>query len=355
MSFVKGALTLGLLAILPIEVAKGAEVTELPQALKATAALEYRFLSESGSIDEDDYDFGKRKIERHELVTHLEFAPVSWACVFLEFGSVPHHRRWFEESYEPVVDRQTGLPTFVGAEQAESDPSFEGKGFTGAWVGLAFAPFPQRQGAFQPLTWRLEASWRAAHQKHTIWSVDGKGRGAANGASAWRLKGAFSADLGSASPFVRVSYTHEGDVELELADESGALSASNITLHAPSRFDLRSGVELLMHQAPNNDTQSWLQLFLDLGLRGEEWAPTGFHLPTIFKDWMQEPAIRDEHLWAGLGLGMRFDFSQWARWSFSLRSEYDVPHHLDQHLPAVYQGPDTVHIELGTSLLFAIP
>ena len=74
-----------------------------------------------------------------------------------------------------------------------------------------------------------------------------------------------------------------------------------------------------------------------------------------FEEWIDEPAIRDEHLWAGLGLGMRFDFTEWARWKFIFRSEYDIPHHLDQRLPDVYQGADTVHFEVGTSLVFAIP
>jgi len=342
-------------ALFTMAVAHAAEVTEMPKALRGTVALDYQFHSESGSIDEDDYDFGKRKLQRHELLTHLEFAPIEWLSLFLEFGSVPAHRRWFEDSYETVPDRQTGLPTFLGADPAETQPDFEGKGFTGAWFGLACAPFPQREGALQPLTWRLEASLRAPHQKRTLWSVDEKGRGAAYGASAWQLKGAFSADLGSASPYLVASYTHEGDVEIDLANEEGTLSASNISLHGPSHFDLRSGVELLLYQAPGTDVQTWFHFFLDMGLRGDEWAPTGFHLPIVFEEWMAEPAIRDEHLWAGLGLGMRFDFTQWARWTFTLHSEYDLPHQLDQHLPAVNQAADTVHFEAGTSLRFAIP
>ena len=321
----------------------GAEVTDIPPALRGTLKIDYAGDTALDNIVEGETYFGKRRISNHGMTYSLEFAPVDGFGVKLAIPTSPARSVTFSEAYEMYYEPVGNGGTYTFADAFTEDVAFKGKGGQGFYAGAVLAPVSEVFGWDTGISWRIDIGYRTG-TKSNFWTVKDGQRGAGQGGGAFRLDAAFSTDKGISIPYAKMSYTKESKVEVDVVDENGTLWASNLELQPPSSVAFQSGVEIVAVEEQSDGSLWTVDLFTHF--RYETWSdvPSGIYLPSVLDVSRTIPIRVSDHASVGAGFGLNAHVTKYVGLRTSFRGVYTLPYQIE-HVYPVYTSADNFGIE----------
>lgn len=335
-------------ALLPAP-ALAAEVTDMPPALRGDVNIDYVGSLYSGGVEEGGEEYARRRSARHDLRWGVEFAPADGFAVTLAADTTPYAGiSWSSATsmgYDPV--RETG--TYTVGESIEV-PQIQGRGFNGLWLGAALQPFNESWKRNHQTTWRIDLAYRTGNKNATFWTEDGDGwRGAAPGGPAFRVVGAFSADNGSANPYVQGIFQHEGRVDVDVSDASGAIVAPGLSIRPGTDFDLIGGIEVVGYHDAATEDRFAVDLRLGVGYRSFRLLPSGMYLPDVLDASKSLLITQSDRLVARGGMGFDGHIRKYVSLRVGADFVYDMPYRIEHVYEARTSG-DAFTVEIGTRL-----
>jgi hypothetical protein len=333
---------------LSCQTAVGAEVTDIPPALRGTVRIDYAGQTEFANIVEAETYFGKRRITAHSMTYSAEFAPIDGFGIKLALPTSPARSVGFTEAYEMYYEPVNNGGTYTFGEAFTEDIELSGKGGQGFYAGAILAPVSEQFGWNTGVSWRVDIGYRSG-TKTNFWTVKDGQRGAGQGGGAFRLDAAFSTDKGISIPYAQVQYTKESKVEVDVVDENGTLWASNLKLQPPSSVAFRSGVEIVAVEEQADGSRWTVDLFTHF--RYETWSdvPSGIYLPSVLDGSRTIPVRVSDHASVGAGLGLNAHITQYVGLRTSVRGVYTIPYQIE-HVYPVYTSADNFGIEWSVGL-----
>ena len=306
--------------------AHAAEVTDMAPATGVMFGAHYGGSALSGDLVEAGEVISARRITRHDLDLRAEFAPIDGFAITLALATTPSWVFRYPDAREMIVEPATGEGSYLAGDPFAEAPEIKAGGLQGVWVGAAFAPFAERyETADSQSTWRLDVGFRPGSKTSNLWTAPKGKRGVAPGGSALRLAGAFSSDLGLASPYLSVDYQRESGVEVDIIDEAGTEWAKGLALKPASTVRTRGGVEITAYEDPDLGSTFAFDLYIGGGYRSWEDVASGVYLPSVLASSRQVPVTVGDHMTGLAGLGIDYHVSDNVRGRTGLEFRYHTP------------------------------
>lgn len=296
----------------------------MPPGPGASVGVSYGGRYLRGGLEEGGERISERRELWHTVDVNIEIAPIEGVTLVLGFAQIPSATLRYPDARPMLLDPVAGGGTYAFSQPDGEAPEVSGSGPGGIWIGAGFAPFSERYGPSQRITWRLDAAHRTATAKRNLWTVGEKGRGASNGGAAWLLSAAFSSRNGAGDPYLRASWLSERPVTLDIIDESGERFANGLRVVPANTLDIVSGIEVLTKQPEG--TRLAVDLFVGFGYRTWQDMPTGIYLPRVVNSAREIPVTASEHLVARAGIGLVFDVQQTVRGRMAIEGRYTTPY-----------------------------
>ncbi|MEQ1564011.1 MAG: hypothetical protein ABMA64_00110 [Myxococcota bacterium] len=333
--------------------AQAAEVTELAPDLGLRLGLAYAGSSLTGGLVEGGTLVGRRRVARHDLDLALEVAPTNGFAVTLGLETTPSYVFTFPESRAMVVEPLTGSGSYLTGAPVDAAPSVRAGGVEGVWIGVAGAPFAERDAPHHQATSRLELAFRTPSKGRNLWTANDEGkRGPSSGGSAFKLGAAFSTERGAGEPWLRAEWLHESKVVVDVIDESGQVWARELPLDPASTFLTEAGIELLAARTggePEDGPESKTTVNLWLGAGYRTWGDvaSGVYLPNVLDGSRAIPVTTGDTVLGRVGVGVGSELEQLLAVRAALTFDYAVPYVLE-HVYPVTTSADT--FQVGWSL-----
>lgn len=331
-----------------LSLANAAEVTDMAPGPGVLVGMHYGGSSLRGDLMEQETVVSGRRVLRHDLDLRAELAPVEGIALTLGLDTTPAWVFRYPDAREMTVEPANSEGSYLAGNPFDEDPAIRASGLRGVWVGAAVAPFAERyERASAPTTWRLDVAYRTGNKNRNLWTASDGRRGAAPGGSALLLSGAFSTDMGIGTPYMKVAWQREGAVEVDVVDEEGREWAKNLALRPASDLSIRSGVEILAYEEPEENSTFSFDLYLGGGYRTWEDIASGVYLPSVLGSSRQIPITVGDHMMGLAGVGIDYHVNEFVRGRSGLEFRYRTPFR-PEHAYDVTTSANTW--ELGWSL-----
>ncbi|MFT4977150.1 MAG: hypothetical protein ACI8S6_003055, partial [Myxococcota bacterium] len=225
-------------------IAQGAELTDLPPALRGDIGLRFDTYTQHDRLVEDGEQVGRRQLSTSQLTIGGQFSFIDGAGIFFDIPRLTERVHYPEASvmaFDPLND--TG--TMAGTTSLPDDTvGIEGKGFGGTWLGLTGAPIHETLFAERGdmVSWRIDAAYRFPDKTPTwTYSTEKQRRGAGPGASAFRVRTAASTTHRSSQPYISADFIRSGRQNLDIIDEAGITLISDAEIQPASSIELAAG------------------------------------------------------------------------------------------------------------------
>ncbi|MCB9761570.1 MAG: hypothetical protein H6739_17130 [Alphaproteobacteria bacterium] len=341
-----------LLSLSLLPTATAAEVTDLPPWLRGDVRVGYDLGLQVGTLNEiapgssEVADVGRATREDHMLRLGGVFSAAPGAAVYFEVPIYFSSRLSFTDSYEMAYDPLAGRGSMVYGDPLNGTVSVQGSGAGGVWFGVRGTPFSEDlwENRGSRATWLIDLGFRTPDKSNFYGIGEGEGdRGGGNGASAFRLRNAFSTTKGVARPYIQGTWTRYGVVPVDLYDSEGALVTAGAEVQPGQRFDVLTGVQVRAFENPNNDAS--FDFDFRLGYDYNAWAnvPSGLYLPSVMSSTEGTLVSMGEYSTASGGLGLYWRFFKYLQLDLRADVAYVFPHKLEHPYP-IYTGTDTLEI-----------
>lgn len=327
--------------------AQAAEVTDLPPFLRGDATVGYRAHLESFTLHEDGAAVGAAREESHVLGVELAVGFTPWSAFTVEIPASLQQRVVYTDARAMIFDPINEEGSLAqGPAIADGVPAREGSGLEGIWLNLEGAPFSERRG--HRTSWLLGVAYRTP-DKSSFWDYDGEGYGAGPGASAWRLRTAFSTTKGNVQPYLDATYLFQSDLRVALVDTDGQIAATRSDVRPSNEVDVLTGIEAVT--ARGAEDRSYFAIDLHGGFGYRSWAelPSGLYLPTVLPDTEAQSTTASEHAVFTGGLGVHWKVFPYMKLNLGMDVDWYTPHRLESAYP-VLTGFDSIGVRAGASL-----
>lgn len=329
------------------------DVTDLPPVYRGDLTIAYDGMVESDRLVESGESVGERTLAEHRMSYRLSASVVTGAGLVLE---LPHYLASsvsFAEGRQMEFDPLDDDGTLVGTAPLGRQPSAKGAGLGGTWIGVRGAPFHQeafdiRRDRF---SWVLEAGYRF-QDKSNFWSTgEGNARGAGPGASALRLKSAWSTTHRMTSPYLQTTLVRTGRVTTTVTDATGSTSAQAVVVRPASTLALDAGAEVLLSEYGEEGGRVVLDLRSQLRYDSWQDVPSGLYLPSVLDASRASIVTQDETLSLRGGMGVNWRMVEYLQLNLGGGAGFTSPHQ-PEHLYEVTTGLGAWHWYVSTSLRF---
>lgn len=342
-----------LIALWPA-IAQGAEITEMPPALRGDLGLRYDLYNQFDRLTEGDDVVGRRQITGSALTIAGRFSVINGAGLFFDIPRYTDRTRYPEANlmaFDPLNDTGTMVGT---APLDEAGTGLEGKGFGGTWIGLSGAPLHEQLFAARGdvVSWKIDAAYRFA-DKTPFWTfnTDQQRRGAGPGASAFRLRTAASTTHRSSHPYIAADLIRAGRQTLDIVDEDGITLMSNVEIQPASSADITAGSELFVWVDDDTQSQISLDFNASFGYRSFQTLPSGQYMPSVLDASRTVLATQAEQTYIDLGFGINSRIYDYAQLNVGGEIGTVSPHRVE-HLYATETAPGSLSWQLHVALTF---
>jgi len=279
----------------------------------------------SGELLEADTVIADRRIVRHDLDFAVEFSPVEGVAITL---GVPTTLSWkfsYPNARTMAVDPIDGSGTYLASDATADAEPVTASGIEGIWLGAAVAPFAERYGVGQPITWRLDAAIRGPSKNRNLWTAVNGSRRSPPGGWGFRLAGAFSSDLGTGEPWLTAEWIRESKVEVDIVDEQGVEWATDLPLRPASTLSSAVGIEIVATEKAETGLRVAVDLSLGASYRTWEDIATGVYLPNVLDNARTIPVTAGDTVAGTAGVGVDVHVDSHVRVRSGLTFEMRTP------------------------------
>lgn len=345
---------LSLLAVLTSTPAEAAEVTALAPMLRGDVQLRYDIDAERARLLEDETVVARRALTDHLMTWSASFSFYTGAALFLEMPHYASSRIRFRDASTMGFDPVEDAGTFIGTDSLEDPDPTLGKGLGGTWLGLRGAPYHETlfgdRGDRASIL--LEAAYRF-QDKSNMWSYGPRGyRGAGPGASAFRLRGAFSTTHRTAQPYLVATWMVPASIQMDVVDENSRTIATDRRFSPASDVELVAGAELQVAEYQDGGLVS-LDFRSRFGYRSWQDVPSGLYLPDVLNGTEAQTATEGEHAYLAGSFGVNWRFIHYLQLNMAGEFGFATPRTVEHFYP-VKTGLDTMTWGFTTSLRFRI-
>lgn len=324
--------------------AHAADVTYIPDAMTGAVELRYRGSIETASLEELDQSIARRTQRQHTIRWGASFSPIRGLSAAIRFEQTPLIAYQFRNAQQMVIDPLDGGGTYLPGDIAP-DSEIRGNGLNGVWFGMSGVPFSEAYALKDPITWKVDLSFRTGNRNNSLWTVNEGDRGAALGGGAMRLTTSFSSRRGRGDSYLRLRYHKEFKATVEQPTVSGGVT--EVEIRPASQVSALAGVEIIGHDTAT----SVFAVDLHLGTAYHTWEDitTGVYLPNTLDTALGIPVTSGEYVQAQMGLGFRVRILDNVRFSLDADGLYNTPHRLE-HVYTVRTAEDNVGIRWTVGL-----
>lgn len=335
-------------------VAQGAELTEMPPALRGDLGLRFDTHTQHDRLAEGDEIVGRRQISTTALTIGGQFSVIDGAGLFFDIPRYTDRTRYSEANlmaFDPLND--SGTMTGTSALDADS-LGLSGKGFGGTWIGLSGAPLHEALFADRGdmISWKIDAAYRFA-DKTPFWtySTEKQLRGAGPGASAFRLRTAASTTHRNTQPYIAADLIRTRAQELDIVDESGDTLISGAQVTPSSSADVSTGAEVFVWRDAETRSQISLDFRTSFGYRSFQTLPSGLYLPSVLDASRTVLSQMQEQTYLDLGFGVNSRIYDYAQLNVGAEVGTVSPHRIE-HLYSIATAPGSLAWQLHVELRF---
>ncbi|MCB9746354.1 MAG: hypothetical protein H6740_27505 [Alphaproteobacteria bacterium] len=336
------------LLLLSLSSATAAEVTEVPPWLRGDVNIAYDVNVVTGSLNEvvegESTKVGRLTSDDHVLRLGAVFAPAPAVALYFDVPIYLRSGLTFQDAQEMTFDPLEGRGSMAYGDTLSEQPQLLGKGPGGVWFGARGQPFSESffEGRGNRATWLIDVGFRTADATNFYTEVDGA-RGGGNGASAFRLRNAFSTTKGVSQPYLQATWTRYGTVSVDLTDSKGQVVSSGALVAPADRFDVLAGVQVRAAENPTNGSSFDFDFRLGFDYNTPADLPSGLYLPSVLSSTEGTLISQSEYSTASAGLGLYWRMFTYVQLDLRADMAYVLPHRLE-HPYAIYTGEDTLGV-----------
>lgn len=324
--------------------AHAAEVTEVPPWLRGDIDIGYALDFTTGSLVEGDADVGRFTAQEHQIHFGGAFAAAPGVALYFDVPVYPLSSLSFSDSFSMAYDPLNGRGSMAYGEALGETVTREGRGAGGVWLGVRGTPFSEslwpRRGNHS--TWMLDFGYRTPDASN-FYVADAETRGGGAGASAIRLRSAFSTTKGVSQPYMRVSWLRQSTIATDLLDANGNVITAGALVWPGQTLDVMAGVQARAFENTVNGAS--FDFDFHLGASYDTWrsVPSGMYLPSVLNATEGELVTMSEYGSAYAGLGFYWRMFKYLQLDVGADLAYIMPHQLE-HPYAISTGMDTIAV-----------
>lgn len=345
---------LSLLAMLAAPTAQAAEVTELVPMLRGDVELAYNVDAQRGRLVEADETVAQRNLTDHILTWSADFGVYTGVALFVEMPQYAGQRVRFKDASEMAFDPIADSGSMLNTDPVGNPEPTVGAGLGGTWIGVKGSPYHEQiwgdRGDRASVL--LEAAFRF-RDKTNFYSYGPRGtRGAGPGASAFRLRGAFSTTHRSAQPYLVATWTRSGRITQDVVDAQDRVVATGLTFTPASEIELRAGSELKLESYQDGGEVD-LDLGARFGYRSWQDIPSGLYLPDVLDASSALTATEGEYAFLATRAGVNWRIVHYLQLNIAGELGLTTPRRVEHFYP-VSTGMGTWTWGVLTSLRFRV-
>lgn len=323
-----------------LALAGAAERTDAPPGLRGDVDVAYHGSILFGGLEESGEIYGRRRLQRHDIVVSGEFSPTDGLVIGIAVPTTASMVQTWTDARTITYDPALESGVFAVGDPLDDAARLEARGSQGVWLGVGALPYSEDLFGGH-VTWRLDARYRTGSSKKNLWTESDGRRGAHMGGSAWALSAAFSTHRGPAEPFLHLGYLHEGEVLVDLGGDDLQ------TVHPSSEVGGGGGVSLRI----TDDGSSSAALELSLGFSYVGWGqlPSGVFLPDVLDASRGLVVVRGDHLLGRVGVAIDAIIATYVDLRVGAEARYRTPHRFEDVYLARTSG-DTFEIAWTAAL-----
>lgn len=330
--------------LLALSSSYAAEVTEVPPWLRGDVDIGYALDYTTGSLVEGDADVGQFTQQDHIVHFGGAFAAAPGVALYFDVPVYALSRLSFTDAFSMAYDPLNGIGSMAYGEPLTNTPLREGSGPGGVWLGVRGTPFSEtlwpRRG--NRSTWMLDVGYRTPDASN-FYVADDASRGGGPGASAFRLRSAFSTTKGVSQPYMRVTWLKQGVIATDLVDEDGNLLTAGAEVWPGQSIDVLAGVQARAFENTVNGASFDFDFHLGAAYNSWSTVPSGIYLPSVLSASREDLVTSSEYGSAYAGLGFYWRMFKYLQLDLGADVAYLMPHRLE-HPYAVSTGMDTLSV-----------
>ncbi len=329
------------------------DVTDLAPVYRGDLEVSYEGALGQDRLIEDGEVVGNRSTGEHLLHYRLTASLLTGVGLVLEIPHWAAQDITFADGHSMEFDPLDDDGTMSGTAALGQNPTVQGGGLGGTWVGIRGAPFHEE--AFSKRTdrfsWLIEGGFRFK-DKSNFYTVDDTGkRGAGPGAPGWRLITAFSTTHNRTSPYMQYTLVRSSRINAVTTDASGSASAVGLEIRPSSILQIDTGAEVMLSEYGEDGGRVTLDLSSRFVYDSWQDIPSGLYLPSILDASRGSIVTQDETLTLQGGIGLNWRMVEYAQLNLQGGAGVSTPHQLE-HLYGVGTGLGAWHWYVGSSIRF---
>ena len=347
-------MTLTLLVSLCFSGAQAAEVTELAPMLRGDLKVAYTTDAQRGRLVESEQTVARRNLTDHLMTWSLDVGVYTGVALVVEMPHYVSQRVRFPEASQMDYDPISGEGSLLGSDPVGSTEAEVGAGLGGTWIGIKGSPYHQEiwgdRGDRASVL--FEAAYRFEDTTN-FYSYGPRGtRGGGPGASAFRLRGAFSTTHRNTQPYLVGTWTRSGRITQDVVDAGGRVVSSGSTFTPASELDLRAGAEFKLDSYQDGGEVDF-DLSGRFGYRSWQDIPSGLYLADVLDASVGRTATEEEYAFVAARAGINWRMVHYLQLNVAGEVGLTTPRTIEHFYP-VSTGMGTWTWGVLTSLRFRL-